>query len=59
MMDEMAVWEYIQIYHVLALYQAPIDSDVNLHLPENWFDMLKLDLKMKVSNKKVDPCLFV
>ena len=33
MMDDMAGWESIKIDYVLAFYQAPIDSDVYLHLP--------------------------
>ena len=41
MMDEIAGWESRQIDYFLAFSQAPIDSDVYLHLPENWFDMLK------------------
>ena len=33
---------------------------VNFQAAENWFDMLKLDLKMKVSNKnKIYPCIFI
>ena len=47
MMDEIARWESGQIYYVLAFSQAPIDSDVYLHLPENWFDMLKTGVEYK------------
>ena len=34
MMAEMSGWESRQIDYVLALLQAPIGSDVYLHLPE-------------------------
>ena len=34
MTAEIAGWELIQIDYVLYFYQAPIDSDVYLHLPE-------------------------
>ena len=34
MKAEIAGWELIQIDYVLYFYQAPIDSDVYLHLPE-------------------------
>ena len=36
-----------QIYYFLDFSQAPIDSDVYLHLPENWFDMLKTGVEDK------------
>ena len=77
MMAEMAGWESRHIDYVLAFSQAPIDTDVYLHLPAgfhvdgkdenetlekilykncqaeaNCFDMLRLDLKIEVSNKK-------
>ena len=35
MMDDMAGWESRHIYYVLDFSQAPIDSDIYLHLPEN------------------------
>ena len=41
MMANIAGQESRQIYYVLAFSQAPIDSDDYLHLPKNWFDMLK------------------
>ena len=41
MMAKIAGEESRQIYYVLAFSEAPIDSDVCLHLPSNWFDMLK------------------
>ena len=51
MMAEMSGEESIKIDYVLALSKALIDSEVYLRLPENWFDILKLDLYMKLSNK--------
>ena len=36
-----------KIDYVLAFFQAPIDSDVYLHLPANWFDMLKTGVEDK------------
>ena len=47
MMDEMTGWESIQIDYVLVFSQAPIDSDVYLNLPDNWFDMLKTGVEDK------------
>ena len=47
MMSEIAGWESGQIYYVLDFSQAPIDSDVYIHLPKNWFDMLKNGIKDK------------
>ena len=47
MMAEIFGWELRQIQYVLAFSQAPIDSDVYLHLPENWFDMLKTGVEDK------------
>ena len=44
-MVDMDGWESRQLYYFLALSQAEIDSDVYLHLPENWFDMLKTGLE--------------
>ena len=41
MMADMAGWESRQIDYVIAFSQVTIDSDVYLHLTENWFDMLK------------------
>ena len=40
-MDKISGWEWRQIDYVLALSQAPIYSDVCLHLPANCLDMLK------------------
>ena len=48
MMAEIYVWESGQIDYVLAFSQVPIDSDAYLHLPENWFDMLKTGVEDKV-----------
>ena len=60
MMAGIAGWESRQIDYVASFSQAPVDSDVYLHLPENWFDMLKTGLVYEVSKqKKVDSCLFV
>ena len=47
MMAEISGWESRQIDYVLAFSQAPIDSDVYLHWPENWFDMLKTEVEDK------------
>ena len=41
MMTEIAGWESIKIYYVITFSQEPIDSDVYIHLPKNWFDILK------------------
>ena len=38
MMDDISGWESIQIDYVTFFSPAPIDSDVYLRLPENWFD---------------------
>ena len=56
----MAGWESRQIDYVLAFSQAPIDSDIYLHLPESWFDMLKPAVEDEgFKQNKVNPCLFV
>ena len=47
MMVEIAGRESRQIDDVLAFSQAPIDSDVYLHLPANWFNMLKTGVEDK------------
>ena len=47
MMAEISGWESRYIYYVLDFSQAPIDGDVYLHLPENWFDMLKSGVEDK------------
>ena len=47
MMDEIYGWESIQIDYVPAFSQTPIDSDFHLHLPANWFDMLKTGVEDK------------
>ena len=47
MIAEIAGWESRQIDYVLAFSQAPIDSDVYLHLPENWFDILETGVEDK------------
>ena len=47
MMAEIFGWELRQIHYVLAFSQAPIDSDVYLHLPENSFDMWKTGVEDK------------
>ena len=39
MMGEMAGWESRNIIYVLVLYQAPIYSDVYLHLPASFIYM--------------------
>ena len=46
-MAEIFGWELRQIHYVLAFSQAPIDSDVYLHWPENWFDILKTGVENK------------
>ena len=47
MMDEITGWDSSEINCVLAFSQAPIDSDVYPHLPDNWFDMLKTGVEDK------------
>ena len=47
MMSEISGWESRKIDYVLALPQAPIDIDVYLHLPANWFDTLKTGVEDK------------
>ena len=47
MMDDMDGWESIQIDCVLVFSQAPFDSDVYIHLPKNWIDMIKTGLEDK------------
>ena len=37
MMDEMVGWKSVQIDYVLAFSQAPIYSDVYLHLPAGFY----------------------
>ena len=60
MMADMAGWESRKFDYVFDFSQAPIDSDVYLHLPENWFDMLKTGLEDEcIKQIKVDPCIFV
>ena len=40
--------------------KAPIYSDVYIHLPSNWFDMLQTGLEDEgFKQNKVDPCIFV
>ena len=46
-MDEISGWESRQMDYVIALSQAPIAGDVYLHLPENWFNMLKTGVEDK------------
>ena len=59
-MDEVAVWESRKIHYVLTFSQGPIGSDVYLHLPSNWFGILKTGLEDEsFKQNKVDPCLFV
>ena len=44
MMYEMAGWESRNIIYVLVLYQAPIYSDVYLHLPASFIYMEPLTI---------------
>ena len=45
MMAEMAGWESRQIDYVISLSQAPMGSDVYLHLPQVFMYMVKTKMK--------------
>ena len=47
MMDEIYGWESRQIDYILDFSQEPIDNDVYINLPANWFDLLKIGVEDK------------